>query len=134
MKDLQKAIGTPESGLRKQVVDLSVAGENRDEKIKTIFGRLDELESQLRDLLGRGEGRGMREMKKSRQGANRGLPSSPRQPRRTFTSKPSTTSRKGHIRMPWPSLRDFVQKSPDLTPRAQCLLLDGRELYEHEVL
>jgi tol-pal system protein YbgF len=47
MKDLRKAIGSPEGGLRKQVVDLSVASENRDEKIKTILGRLDELDSQL---------------------------------------------------------------------------------------
>ena len=48
MKDLQKAVGSPEAGLRKQVVDLSIASENRDEKIKAILGRLDELESQLR--------------------------------------------------------------------------------------
>jgi TolA-binding protein len=46
--DLRKAVGTPEEGLRKQVVDLSLAGENRDEKIKGILGRIDELESQLR--------------------------------------------------------------------------------------
>ncbi len=37
-----------EAGMRKQLVDLSVSGENRDEKIKTILGRLDELDSQLR--------------------------------------------------------------------------------------
>ena len=40
MKDL--------GGLRKQTADLSLASENRDEKIKTILGRLDELDSQLR--------------------------------------------------------------------------------------
>jgi tol-pal system protein YbgF len=45
---LEKAVGSPDAGLRKQVVDLSVASENRDEKIKVILGRLDELESQLR--------------------------------------------------------------------------------------
>ena len=48
IKDLQKAVGSPETGMRKQVVDLSIASENRDEKIKTILGRLDELDSQLR--------------------------------------------------------------------------------------
>jgi tol-pal system protein YbgF len=48
MKDLGKAVGSPEAGMRKQVIDLSVAGENRDEKIKVILGRLDELDSQLR--------------------------------------------------------------------------------------
>ncbi len=48
LSHLEKAIGSPEAGLRKQVVDLSVASENRDEKIKVILGRLDELDSQLR--------------------------------------------------------------------------------------
>jgi tol-pal system protein YbgF len=46
--ELQRAVGTPEQGLRKEVVDLSLAGENRDEKIKTLLGKIDELESQLR--------------------------------------------------------------------------------------
>ncbi len=36
-----------EAGMRKQVADMSVASESRDEKIKTILGRLDELDSQL---------------------------------------------------------------------------------------
>lgn len=48
INELRKAVGTPEQGLRKEVVDLSLAGENRDEKIKSILGRIDELEAQLR--------------------------------------------------------------------------------------
>jgi tol-pal system protein YbgF len=48
MKDLQKQVGTPEAGLRKQVVDLSLSDQSRDDKIKAILGRLDELEAQLR--------------------------------------------------------------------------------------
>ncbi len=48
MKDLQKMVGTPEAGLRKQVVDLSLSDQSRDDKIKAILGRLDELEAQLR--------------------------------------------------------------------------------------
>jgi tol-pal system protein YbgF len=48
MKDLQNAIGTPDTGLRKQIVDLSLTSEAQDEKIKTMLGRIDELESQLR--------------------------------------------------------------------------------------
>jgi tol-pal system protein YbgF len=48
VQDMQKSVGSPESGLRKEVVDLSVASENRDEKIKAILGRLDKLDSQLR--------------------------------------------------------------------------------------
>jgi len=48
IKDLQKMVGTPEMGLRKQVVDMSLSDQSRDDKIKAILGRLDELESQLR--------------------------------------------------------------------------------------
>lgn len=48
IKDLQKMVGTPEAGLRKQVVDMSLSDQSRDDKIKAILGRLDELESQLR--------------------------------------------------------------------------------------
>ncbi len=48
MKDLQKTVGTPDVGLRKQVVDMSLSDQSRDDKIKAILGRLDELESQLR--------------------------------------------------------------------------------------
>ncbi|MGA2070446.1 MAG: hypothetical protein ABSG97_03780, partial [Sedimentisphaerales bacterium] len=48
MKDLQKMIGTPDAGLRKQVVDMSLTDQSRDDKIKAILGRLDELEAQLR--------------------------------------------------------------------------------------
>jgi tol-pal system protein YbgF len=48
VKELQKSLGTPDQGLRKQVIDLSVANESREEKMKSVLGRLDELESQLR--------------------------------------------------------------------------------------
>ncbi len=66
MKDLQKTVGSPEAGLRKQVVDLSVADENRDEKIKAILGRLDELESQLRAYWEDTKGQ-LKELKKARE-------------------------------------------------------------------
>ncbi|HUJ69598.1 MAG TPA: tol-pal system protein YbgF [Syntrophorhabdales bacterium] len=48
IKDLQKMVGTPEAGLRKQVVDMSLSDQSRDDKVKAILGRLDELEAQLR--------------------------------------------------------------------------------------
>ena len=67
MKELEKTIGTPESGMRKQVIDLSVAGDNRDEKIRTILGRLDELESQLRAYWEEVKGE-LREMRKGARG------------------------------------------------------------------
>ncbi len=48
MRDLQKNLGSTDAGLRKQVADLSISAEARDDKIRQIYGRLDELESQLR--------------------------------------------------------------------------------------
>jgi tol-pal system protein YbgF len=48
IKNVQKMVGTPDAGLRKQVVDMSLSEQSRDDKIKAILGRLDELETQLR--------------------------------------------------------------------------------------
>ncbi|MGD0230865.1 MAG: tol-pal system protein YbgF [Syntrophorhabdales bacterium] len=74
VKDLQKTIGSPDAGMRKQMVDQSVAGENRDEKIKAILGRLDELESQLRTYWDETKGE-LRDMKKGNQtGSLSGVP------------------------------------------------------------
>ncbi len=64
---LRKAVGSPEEGLRKEVVDLSLAGENRDEKIKSILGRIDELESQLRTYWEEVKGE-LRDMRRGKDG------------------------------------------------------------------
>jgi tol-pal system protein YbgF len=48
MKDIQNSIGTVETGVRKQVADLAVGEETRDDRIRGILGRLDELEAQMR--------------------------------------------------------------------------------------
>jgi tol-pal system protein YbgF len=48
VKDVQKSFGATDKELRKQIVDLSLSAEGRDEKIKGLYGRIDELESQLR--------------------------------------------------------------------------------------
>lgn len=45
---INKNIGTSDEGLRKQLVDLNMALEAKDEKIKVIMGRLDELENRSR--------------------------------------------------------------------------------------
>jgi tol-pal system protein YbgF len=45
---INKNIGTSDQGLRKQLVDLNMALEAKDEKIKVIMGRLDELENRSR--------------------------------------------------------------------------------------
>ena len=68
IKDLQKAVGTPDAGLKKQVVDLSLTDQAEDEKIKTMLGRLDELESQLRTYWKEMRGE-LKELKKAREAA-----------------------------------------------------------------
>lgn len=45
---IEKQIPATDEALRKQIVDLSVSLESREDTIKTILGRLDELESQLK--------------------------------------------------------------------------------------
>jgi tol-pal system protein YbgF len=45
---LEKQLSATDEALRKQLVDLSVSLENREDTIKKILGRLDELESQLK--------------------------------------------------------------------------------------
>lgn len=45
---LSKSVRSIEELARKQFLDLSVSSESKDEKIKTILGKLDELDSQLR--------------------------------------------------------------------------------------
>ena len=47
-KELQKNLGSLDGGMRKQIADMSVGEETRDEKVRGILGRLDELESQIR--------------------------------------------------------------------------------------
>jgi tol-pal system protein YbgF len=77
-KDLQRNLGSPDTGLRKQVVDLSLSAAARDEKIRSIYGRLDELESQLRSYWEevKGELRALkdelRDLKRQREIANSG--------------------------------------------------------------
>jgi len=50
--------------MRKQIADMSVGEENRDEKLRGVLGRLDELESQLRTYWDQMRGE-LREIKKA---------------------------------------------------------------------
>jgi tol-pal system protein YbgF len=47
IQELRKSLGTPEEGLRKQVVDQSLAIENTNDRIKELLGRIDELQAQV---------------------------------------------------------------------------------------
>ncbi len=48
LKELQRTVGSPDEGLRKQMVDIAVTSENNNEKMKALSGKVEELESQLR--------------------------------------------------------------------------------------
>jgi tol-pal system protein YbgF len=63
-KDMQKNIGSLDGGMRKQIADMSVGEESRDEKIRGILGRLDELDSQIRTYWDEVRGE-IRELKKA---------------------------------------------------------------------
>lgn len=117
MKELQKTIGTPDAGMRKQMLDLSVAAESRDEKIRAILGRLDELESQLRTYWEEVKGE-LRELKKTRQGSGPAAEaaSSPEEVyKRAFDA-----FQKGAYKDAVGLFTEFVQKAPSspLAPNA----------------
>jgi tol-pal system protein YbgF len=65
---LSQSVRSVEELTRKQFLDLSMSAEGNDEKIKTILGKLDELDSQLRTYWGETKGQ-LRELKGARPGA-----------------------------------------------------------------
>jgi tol-pal system protein YbgF len=64
---LSQSMRSVEDLTRKQFLDLSMSSESNDEKIKTILGRLDELDSQLRTYWGETKGE-LKELKGARTG------------------------------------------------------------------
>ena len=105
--------------MRKQVVDLSVANENRDEKIKTILGRLDELESQLHAYWEDTKGPAQR-AEEGERGDRQPRWRTQRAPPKTSTSRASMPFRKGHTRTRCSLFAQFVQQNPTapLAPNA----------------
>ncbi len=67
LRELQRMMGSPDEGLRKQVIDLSLAVENNNEKMKGLAGRIEELESQLRAYWQEMKAE-IRDLKKGREG------------------------------------------------------------------
>ncbi|HME46108.1 MAG TPA: tol-pal system protein YbgF [Syntrophorhabdales bacterium] len=68
MSTLTQSVRSVEELTRKQFLDLSMSAESNDEKIKTILGKLDELDSQLRTYWGETKGE-LRELKGPRSAA-----------------------------------------------------------------
>jgi tol-pal system protein YbgF len=73
MSALSQSVRSVEDLTRKQYLDLSMSSESNDEKIKTILGRLDELDSQLRTYWGETKGE-LRELKGARTAGGAGTP------------------------------------------------------------
>jgi tol-pal system protein YbgF len=67
MSSFSQSVRSLEELTRKQFLDLSMSAESNDEKIKTILGKLDELDSQLRTYWGETKGE-LRELKGTRTG------------------------------------------------------------------
>jgi tol-pal system protein YbgF len=65
MSALSQSMRSVEELTRKQFLDLSMSAESNDDKIKTILGRLDELDSQLRTYWGETKGE-LKELKGAR--------------------------------------------------------------------
>jgi tol-pal system protein YbgF len=65
MSALSQSMRSVEELTRKQFLDLSMSSESNDDKIKTILGRLDELDSQLRTYWGETKGE-LKELKGAR--------------------------------------------------------------------
>ena len=111
---------------------MSVASENRDEKIKVILGRLDELDSQLRayweDMKVQ-----LRELKKTREETANPGDGAKGAPEDLY-KQGFDAFQKGAYRDAVPLFTQFVQENPHCTACPQRLLLDGRELYEPEGL
>jgi tol-pal system protein YbgF len=63
LEKLEKRLSTSEEALRKQMADLSVALESREDTMKKILGRIEELESQLRAYWDETKGR-LRDLKR----------------------------------------------------------------------
>ncbi len=127
MSTLAQSMRSVEELTRKQYVDLSMSAEGNDEKIKSILGKLDELDSQLRAYWGETKGE-LRELKGTRGGAagaasSKGGPAS----RASQVNYDESYKRafdafqKGQYEDAIRAFSDFVQSFPDtpLVPNAR---------------
>ncbi len=119
MKDLQKEVGTPEAGLRKQVVDLSLSDQSRDDKIKAVLGRLDELEAQLRTYWEETKSE-LKDLKKEREASAAAQAAPPKANPEDIYKQGFDAFQKGSYENAVGQFTQFVKESPDspLAPNA----------------
>jgi TolA-binding protein len=126
MATLSQSVRSVEDLTRKQFLDLSMSLEGKDDKIKSILGKLEELESQLQAYWGETKG-ALKEMR----GGTAAPPGSPGLPRKTAMVPPKGNYEKQYKlafdafqrRLYQKSVRafsDFVRSYPDtpLVPNA----------------
>ncbi len=68
LAEISRVMKAADEGLKRQNLDLSVALDNKEERMKTLMGRVDELESQLRAYWEETKS-GLRELRRAREGA-----------------------------------------------------------------
>jgi len=119
---LSQSMRSVEELTRKQFLDLSMSLEGNDEKIKTILGKLDELDSQLRTYWGETKGE-LRELKGARTaaGPQKTGPAVPRGNYDELYKQAFDAFQKGQYDDSIRAFSDFLQAYPDtpLVPNAR---------------
>lgn len=119
---LSQNVRSVEELTRKQFLDLSMSLEGNDEKIKTILGKLDELDSQLRTYWGETKGE-LRELKGGRATgvAQKKGPAMPQGNYEELYKQAFDAFQKGQYDDSIRAFSDFVQAYPDtpLVPNAR---------------
>ena len=122
MSALTQSVRSVEELTRKQYLDLSMSMEGNDEKIKTILGKLDELDSQLRTYWGETKGE-LRELKGVRGTATppKKGPAMPQGNYEELYKQAFDAFQKGQYEDSIRAFSDFVQAYPDtpLVPNAR---------------
>ena len=123
MSVLSQSMRSVEDLTRKQFLDLSMSQESNDEKIKTILGRLDELDSQLRTYWGETKGE-LKELKGVRSAGGAPQKKGPATPQGSYDEsykRAFDAFQKGQYEDSVRAFSDFVQAYPDtpLVPNAR---------------
>jgi tol-pal system protein YbgF len=120
---LSQSMRSVEELTRKQFLDLSMSSESNDEKIKTILGRLDELDSQLRTYWGETKGE-LKELKGVRSAGGAPQKRGSAAPQGNYDElykRAFDAFQKGQYEDSVRAFSDFVQAYPDtpLVPNAR---------------
>lgn len=134
---LSQSVRSVEQLTRKQFLDLSMSLESNDEKIKTILGRLDELDSQLRTYWGETKG-ALKELKDARKTSATPPRKSPAVPQLSYEElykQAFDAFQRGLYEDSIRAFSDFVRAYPDtpLVPNARYWMGEAyMNLKDHE--